>query len=82
MTTSRQPPAAQARARELAVVAMPVAILILAAALRLWRLDAISFTYDAAAIANLAAHMVDTGQAPLQGMVSSAGLRNPASRGC
>lgn len=78
MASSRQPAATQARAVKAAQAAMLAAILVLAAVLRLWRLDAISFTYDAAAIANLAAHMVDTGQAPLQGMMSSTGLRNPA----
>jgi 4-amino-4-deoxy-L-arabinose transferase-like glycosyltransferase len=62
------------RAAEAVAVA---AILILAALLRFWRLDAISFTYDAAAIGNLAARLVDAGQLPLQGMVSSTGIRNP-----
>ncbi|MCB0254246.1 MAG: hypothetical protein KDI55_10985 [Anaerolineae bacterium] len=60
------------------LAAMVAAILLLAAVLRLWRLGAISFTYDAAAVANLAAHLIDAGQIPLQGMVSSAGVRNPA----
>ncbi len=59
-------------------IALLAAILLIAAVLRLWRLGAISFTYDAAAVSNLAAHIVDTGQVPLQGMVSSAGMRNPA----
>ena len=53
------------------------AILALAAALRFWRLGAVSFTFDAAAVSNLAAQWIDQGRLPLQGMVSSTGFRNP-----
>jgi hypothetical protein len=52
--------------------------MLLAAVLRLWRSGAASFTYDPAAISNLAASFVDRGQWPLQGMVSSTGISNPA----
>ncbi|MEI2688433.1 MAG: hypothetical protein V9H69_01465 [Anaerolineae bacterium] len=53
------------------------AILALAAALRCYRLGAVSFTFDAAAVSNLAAQWIDQGRLPLQGMVSSTGFRNP-----
>ncbi len=53
------------------------AILALAAALRFYRLGAVSFTFDAAAVSNLAAQWIDQGRLPLQGMVSSTGFRNP-----
>ena len=53
------------------------AILALAAALRFYRLGAASFTFDAAAVSNLAAQWIDQGRLPLQGMVSSTGFRNP-----
>ncbi len=53
------------------------AILALAAILRFWRLGAVSFTFDAAAVSNLAAQWIDQGRLPLQGMVSSTGFRNP-----
>lgn len=54
------------------------AILALAAALRLAHLGAVAFTFDAAALSNLAAQWIDQGRLPLQGMVSSTGFRNPA----
>jgi hypothetical protein len=60
------------------LLAMLAAILLLAAALRLWRSGAASFSYDPAAISNLAASFVDRGQWPFQGMVSSTGVSNPA----
>lgn len=53
------------------------AILALAAALRFYRLGAVSFTFDAAAVSNLAVQWIDQGRLPLQGMVSSTGFRNP-----
>ncbi|MFZ2360796.1 MAG: hypothetical protein WA040_15755, partial [Anaerolineae bacterium] len=53
------------------------AILALAAALRFYRLGAVAFTFDAAAVSNLAAQWIDQGRLPLQGMVSSTGFRNP-----
>jgi 4-amino-4-deoxy-L-arabinose transferase-like glycosyltransferase len=53
------------------------AILALAAAVRFYRLGAVSFTFDAAAVSNLAAQWIDQGRLPLQGMVSSTGFRNP-----
>ena len=53
------------------------AILALAAALRFSRLGAVAFTFDAAAVSNLAAQWIDEGRLPLQGMVSSTGFRNP-----
>ncbi len=56
---------------------LPIAILILAAVLRLWNLDATEFKYDEARVANLAAEFVDTGVPPLRGMGSSAGVDNP-----
>ncbi|MFN2168466.1 MAG: glycosyltransferase family 39 protein, partial [Anaerolineae bacterium] len=56
---------------------LPIAILILAAGLRLWNLDATEFKYDEARVANLAAEFVDTGVPPLRGMGSSAGIDNP-----
>jgi 4-amino-4-deoxy-L-arabinose transferase-like glycosyltransferase len=58
-------------------VILPIAILVLAAALRLWNLDATEFKYDEARLANLAAEFVDTGVPPLRGMGSSAGIDNP-----
>jgi hypothetical protein len=48
-----------------------------AAAVRFYRLGAVSFTFDAAAVSNLAAQWIDQGRLPLQGMVSSTGFRNP-----
>ena len=78
MASGRLAAKSQVLARRVALAVLLAAILALAATLRLWRLEAISFTYDAAAIANLAAQFVDAGQVPLQGMVSSTGLRNPA----
>ncbi|MEZ4767830.1 MAG: hypothetical protein R2844_05320 [Caldilineales bacterium] len=78
MTGNSHTAAAPTRGRRAALAVTLAAILLLAATLRLWRLGAISFTFDAAAVANLAAQMVDTGQIPLQGMPSSAGFRNPA----
>ena len=66
------------RAKTIAIGVALAALLLLAALLRLWRINAISFTYDAAALSNLAAQWVDTGTFPLQGMVSSIGVRNPA----
>jgi 4-amino-4-deoxy-L-arabinose transferase-like glycosyltransferase len=59
-------------------VILPIAIFILAAALRLWNLDATEFKYDEARLANLAAQFVDTGVPPLHGMGSSAGIDNPS----
>ncbi|HNS03241.1 MAG TPA: hypothetical protein PKM78_12780 [Anaerolineae bacterium] len=53
------------------------AILALAAALRFYRLGAVAFTFDAAAVSNLAVQWIDQGRLPLQGMVSSTGFRNP-----
>ena len=78
MATDSSAAAPRTPLSRIVLAAMVAAILLLAAVLRLWRLGAISFTYDAAAVANLAAHLIDTGQIPLQGMVSSAGVRNPA----
>ncbi len=53
------------------------AILALAAALRFAHLGAVAFTFDAAAVSNLAVQWIDQGRLPLQGMVSSTGFRNP-----
>lgn len=52
-------------------------ILLLATFLRFWKLEASSFGFDAAAVANLAARFVETGVPPVMGMVSSVGLPNP-----
>jgi 4-amino-4-deoxy-L-arabinose transferase-like glycosyltransferase len=54
-----------------------VAILIWAAFLRLWNLDATEFKFDEARVSNLAAHFVDTGRIPLRGMGTSTGIDNP-----
>lgn len=54
-----------------------VAILGLAAFLRLWNLDATEFKYDEARVCNLAARFVDTGIPPVRGMGSSTGIDNP-----
>lgn len=54
-----------------------VAILALATYARFAHLGAVSFTFDAAAVSNLAVQWVDHGEFPMQGMVSSAGYRNP-----
>ena len=54
-----------------------VAVLALAAALRLWNLSATEFKFDEARVANLAAHFVDSGIPPLRGMGSSTGIDNP-----
>ncbi len=53
------------------------AIVALAAVLRFSRLGTVAFTFDAAAVSNLAAQWIDQGRLPLQGMVSSTGFRNP-----
>lgn len=53
------------------------AILVLAAVLRLWNLNSNSFTFDAATLSNLAAQVVEHGRLPMQGMVSSTGVKNP-----
>jgi 4-amino-4-deoxy-L-arabinose transferase-like glycosyltransferase len=52
-------------------------ILLLAAFLRFWNLDASEFKYDEARVCNLAAHFVDTGIPPVRGMGSSLGIDNP-----
>lgn len=62
--------------RPAATVAL-IAILALAATLRLWNLEATEFKFDEARVANLAAHFVDTGIPPLRGMGSSTGIDNP-----
>jgi 4-amino-4-deoxy-L-arabinose transferase-like glycosyltransferase len=49
----------------------------LAAFLRFGNLASSSFTYDAAAVSNLAVQFIATGVPPLHGMVSSVGLNNP-----
>ncbi|MBN1936465.1 MAG: glycosyltransferase family 39 protein [Anaerolineae bacterium] len=54
-----------------------IAILLLAAFLRLWNLDATEFKYDEATVCNLAAQFVDTGLPPVRGMGSSVGIDNP-----
>jgi len=53
------------------------AILLWAAFLRFWNLDATEFKYDEARVSNLAAHFVDTGIPPVRGMGSSIGVDNP-----
>ena len=75
---SRPPATPQPRFNQAGVHLILAAILILAAVLRLCMLDTIAFTYDSAAIGNLAARLVDTGRVPLQGMSSSTGVLNPA----
>ncbi|MCU0500715.1 MAG: hypothetical protein MUC51_02935, partial [Anaerolineae bacterium] len=55
-----------------------IGILSVTSVLRLSNLDSASFTYDAAFISNLAADFVTTGRLPLQGMMSSVGVQNPA----
>lgn len=62
--------------RHLSTVAL-IAILLLAAFLRLWNLDATEFKYDEATVCNLAAQFVDTGLPPVRGMGSSVGIDNP-----
>ncbi|MBN1642512.1 MAG: glycosyltransferase family 39 protein [Anaerolineae bacterium] len=54
-----------------------IAILALAAFLRLWNLDAGEFKFDEARVSNLAAHWIDGGALPLTGMTSSTGIANP-----
>jgi hypothetical protein len=66
-------PAAGRRAGTLALLA----ILALAATLRLWNLGATEFKFDEARVANLAAQFVDSGSPPLFGMGSSTGIDNP-----
>ena len=61
----------------LAARAALIAILILAATLRIWNLSATEFKFDEARVANLAAHFVDSGIPPLRGMGSSTGIDNP-----
>ena len=75
---SRPPVTPQSRFNQAGVHVILAAILILAAVLRLCMLYTIAFTYDSAAIGNLAARLVDTGRVPLQGMSSSTGVLNPA----
>lgn len=55
-----------------------IGILSVTGVLRLSNLGSASFTYDAAVISNMAAALVTTGRLPLQGMVSSVGVQNPA----
>ena len=55
-----------------------IGILSVTSVLRLSNLGSASFTYDAAFISNMAADLVTTGRLPLQGMVSSVGVQNPA----
>lgn len=64
--------------QQLSDTAAILLIVSIAGFLRLWNLDSASFTYDAAVLANMAADFVATGQPPLQGMVSSTGVQNPA----
>jgi 4-amino-4-deoxy-L-arabinose transferase-like glycosyltransferase len=52
-------------------------ILLLAAFLRFWNLDASEFKYDEARVCSLAADFVDTGIPPVRGMGSSLGIDNP-----
>ena len=54
-----------------------VLIMLLAATLRFWRLDACEFKYDEARVCNLAARFVDTSIPPVRGMGSSIGIDNP-----
>jgi 4-amino-4-deoxy-L-arabinose transferase-like glycosyltransferase len=54
-----------------------ISILVLAAVLRFWNLDATEFKYDEARVSNLAAHFCDTGIPPVRGMGSSVGIDNP-----
>jgi 4-amino-4-deoxy-L-arabinose transferase-like glycosyltransferase len=61
----------------IASTAALAAIVILAAFLRFWNLEATEFKYDEARVCNLAAHFVDTGTPPLRGMGSSTGIDNP-----
>ncbi len=63
--------------RPVASTATLAAILILAAFLRFWNLEATEFKFDEARVCNLAAHFVDTGTPPLRGMGSSTGIDNP-----
>jgi len=53
------------------------AILLWAAFLRLWNLDATEFKFDEARVATLAARFVDTGIPPVRGMGASTGIDNP-----
>lgn len=64
------------KADRLATLAL-IAILLLAAFLRLWNLDATEFKYDEATVCNLAAQFVDSGLPPIRGMGSSVGIDNP-----
>ena len=59
-----------------ATIALTV-ILLLAAFLRFWNLDASEFKYDEARVCSLAADFVDTGIPPVRGMGSSLGIDNP-----
>ena len=52
-------------------------VVVLAAFLRAWNLGSVSFTYDAAAVSNLAADLIDQAILPVHGMVSSVGIQNP-----
>ncbi len=52
-------------------------VVILAAAMRLYRLDAVEFYHDEAMVGMLAQEMADGQTFPLQGIVSSVGIPNP-----
>ncbi|RLC61350.1 MAG: hypothetical protein DRI80_08915, partial [Chloroflexota bacterium] len=54
-----------------------VGILLLAAGLRLTRLDLVEFKYDEATTARSALAIVREGRLPAMGMISSQGPRNP-----
>lgn len=54
-----------------------IAVLLFAAFMRFWNLEATEFKYDEATVCNLAAQFVDTGMPPLRGMGSSVGIDNP-----
>src|SRR2546425_3225309 len=54
-----------------------LAILALAAGLRLWRLDLVEFRNDEGPALRLAENMVRLGQIPLVGLTNSVGVSNP-----
>ena len=69
----RQHPPIQDTLRRISLLA----VLLLAAFLRLRKLGTSPFGFDAAVLSNLAALFLDTGIPPAQGMISSIGVNNP-----